>query len=248
MKYTYLAPMLIAGVLLSGCAGKGPSLKDLQSAAETVLGDSAGSGVLSIDDISNGLREALSVGSQQVVTQLGQKDGFNGDPLIRIPLPTALTKARDIASKVGLSSSFDKLETRLNRAAEVATPRAKEMFLSSIRQMTLDDARSILQGPDDAATQYFRRTTGNQLAQAMRPIVDNSLSQVGAVSAFNELLAAYKQIPLAPKVSADLTGHVVAEGMDGIFHYIAQEEKAIRDNPLKRTSEILQRVFGSVAR
>ncbi len=156
-----------------------------------------------------------------------------------------MQKARKLASKVGLEGSFDDLELKLNRAAEEATPKAKELFMSAIRDMSVDDAKGILQGPDNAATQYFRGKTGDSLQAQMRPIVDQALAQVGAVNSFNQLLAKYNKIPLAPKVEADLTGHVVEEGSDGIFYYLAEEEKAIRENPLKRTSEILQRVFGS---
>ena len=111
--------------------------------------------------------------------------------------------------------------------------------------MTLEDAKGILTGPDDSATQFFRGAMGSRLSAAMKPIVDDSLAQVGAVNMFNNLLTSYRRIPLAPPVEADLTQHVVDLGMDGIFHYIAVEEKAIRDNPVKRTSEILRRVFSS---
>ena len=236
--------VIFAGVLLASCAADGPQLGDITSAAQSVLGGSE-SGPLSTSDITQGLKEALITGSNTVVSQLGQTDGFSGDPTIRIPLPESLLKARDLASKVGLESSFDDLELKLNRAAEAATPKAKELFLGAIREMSVDDAKGILQGPDDAATTYFREKTGASLQTEMQPIVDQALSQVGAVSSFNQLLAKYNNIPFAPKVDADLTGYVVEESSDGIFYYLAQEEKAIRENPLKRTSEILQRVFGN---
>lgn len=242
MKVKLLA--IFAAVLLTGCANSSAVLDELEKAAGQVLGETTG-GSLSINEISQGLKEALSVGSQQVVSQLGRTDGFNDDPVAHIPLPKALVRARDVAAKVGLDGSFSSLETRLNRAAELATPKAKELFLSAIQQMTLEDARGILTGPDDSATQYFRNAMGNRLSTAMTPIVDDSLAQVGAVRTFNDLLSGYRQIPFAPPVEADLTQHVVDLGMDGIFHYIAQEEMAIRQNPLKRTSEILRRVFGS---
>ncbi len=229
-------------MLLGGCANTSSVLDELEQVAGQVL--SEGSGDLSINEISLGLKEALSIGSQQVVQQLGQTDGFNADPVAHIPLPTALDRAKKVAAKVGLQSGFDSLEVRLNRAAELATPKAKSLFIGAIQQMTLTDAKGILNGPDDAATQYFQNAMGPRLAEAMRPIVDDSLGQVGAVRAFNELLVQYRQIPFAPAVDADLTGHVVELGMQGIFHYIAKEEKAIRDNPLKRTTELLRRVFG----
>jgi hypothetical protein len=229
-------------MLLGGCANTSAVLDELEQVAGQVLTE--GSGELSINEISRGLKEALTIGSQEVVQQLGRTDGFNADPIAHIPLPTALDRARNVAAKVGLQKSFDSLEVRLNRAAELATPKAKSLFVGAIQQMSLSDARGILNGPDDAATQYFQNAMGPGLRDAMRPIVDDSLGQVGAVRAFNELLAQYRQIPFAPAVDADLTAHVVDLGMQGIFHYIAQEEKAIRDNPVKRTTELLRRVFG----
>lgn len=237
--------LCVAVVLLTGCANSGAVLDELGKVAGQVMSESS-SGALTAGEISDGLKQALSVGTQQVVRQLGRADGFNADPIAHIPLPTALDRARQVAAKVGLSGSFDSLETRLNRAAELATPKAKELFLTAIQQMTLDDAVGILKGPDDSATRYFEGAMGGRLANAMRPIVDDSLSQVGAVRVFNDLLANYRQIPLAPPVEANLTDHVVKLGMDGIFHYVAKEEKAIRENPLKRTTELLRRVFGSV--
>jgi len=228
-------------LLLTGCANTGQVLEELEQVAGQIALEG---GELSVNEISRGLKEALSVGSQRVVQQLGQSDGFNADPIARIPLPKALDRARDVAAKVGLASSFDSLQVRLNRAAEDATPKAKSLFIGAIRQLTLADAKAILSGPDDAATQYFRGAMGPQLATAMRPIVDDSLAQVGAVRAFNQLLSQYRQIPFAPPVEADLTDHVVTLGMDGIFHYIATEEKAIRNDPVARTTALLRRVFG----
>ena len=243
----FLKPLacLFAGVLLVSCSADGPNLDNLTAAAKSALDGSDGGGPLSTDEITRGLKEALVTGSSAVVSQLGQPNGFNGDPAIRIPLPQSLQKARNVASRVGLEGSFDDLELKLNRAAEEATPKAKALFLDAIRDMSVDDAKGILQGPDNAATEYFRGKTGESLKAQMRPIVDQALSQVGAVSSFNQLLTRYNNIPLAPKVDADLTEYVVEEGNDGIFYYLAEEEKAIRENPLKRTSEILQRVFGS---
>ncbi len=238
--------MLLGVFTISGCANQSELLEGLEDIAGQTIGQSTGA--LSIADISAGLKQALTVGTGQVVGQLGQQNGYNSDPLIRIPLPTALVRAREVASKVGLQSSFDSLENRLNEAAEKAAPKARSLFVNSIRQMTLDDARGILQGPDDAATQFFQRTMGGPLSDAMRPIIDNSLSQVGAVRSFRQLLASYRQIPFAPPVEADLTAHVLEKGMSGMWYYLAEEEKAIRNNPVKRTTELLQRVFGSVAR
>jgi len=202
---------LLAGVFLfSGCANQSQLLGGLEGIAGGALGQS--SGPLSITDISAGLKQALTVSSEAVVNQLGQQGGYDKDPLIHIPLPTALVKARDVAAKVGLQGRFDSLEGRLNEAAEQAAPKARRIFVNSIQQLTLEDARGILQGPDDAATQFFKRTGGDQLRDAMRPIINNSLSQVGAVRGFQQLLTSYRQIPFAPPVEADLTAHVLDRG------------------------------------
>lgn len=230
-------------LLLAGCAGSGPTLDSVRSAAESALGQGSPA-TLDTADITAGLKEALALGADSVVAQLGQSGGFASDPQIRIPLPGSLVKARDFASKVGLEQPFDNLEQRLNAAAEAATPKARGLLLGAIRSMSVDDARGILQGPDDAATQYFRSRTGSELAAEMRPIVDRALAEVGAVNTFNDLMQRYRSIPLAPKIDADLTGYVVDESTDGIFYYLAREEAAIRNNPLKRSSELLRRVFG----
>lgn len=228
-------------VLLGACSNTGQLAEQLQKSGLLKNASSA----LSLDEITAGLKEALSKGSTAVVGQLGTAGGFSADESVRIPLPSSLAKARDFAAKIGLDGSFNNLENKLNEAAELATPKAKSLFLGAIKAMSLEDAKSILNGPQDAATKFFEAKTRTQLAGDMRPIVDNSLSQVGAVNTFNQLADRYKKFPLAPKVDADLTGHVVNKGMDGIFKYLAQQEKAIRENPAARTTELLKKVFAS---
>lgn len=230
-------------LLASSCGTTGGGLGALADVAGTVLGQSGTS--LTQGEISLGLKEALSKGSEIVVRQVGQPGGYGEDSDIRIPLPNQLVRAREIAGAVGLDEFFDDLETRMNRAAEVAAPKARSIFLGAIQEMTLSDASGILRGPDDAATRFFERTTSPQLRSAMRPLIDQSLAQVGAVNSLNQMLTAYRKIPLAPNIDADLTSHVLDGGLEGMFFYIAKEEKAIRDNPLKRSSELLRRVFGS---
>jgi len=205
----------------------------------------SGKSALSADKIAAGLKEALRVGSEAVVAQLGKTDGFNADPAIHIPLPENFKTVRNALNKIGMSSMLDDLELRLNRAAEMATPKAKELFLQSIKEMTLDDAMGIYKGPDDAATKYFQNKMSDPLAQTMRPVVEDSLSQVGAVQSYDTIMEKYRSLPFVPDVKADLTNHVIDKGMDGIFHYLALEEAAIRQNPAKRTTDLLKLVFGS---
>ena len=244
MKTLNYLVMLILLFSLSGCSGSGEMVEKIQKSAESVLGQNGVSG-LTTADITAGLKEALTTGTGAVVSQLGKDGGFSADQLIRIPLPDSLQKAKTFADKFGLGSRFVELENSLNEAAELATPRAKELFITAIKDMGVSDAKGILQGPDDAATRYFESNMSARLGDEMRPIVANSLNQVGAVRSFNSLLKAYRKLPFAPDVNADLTQHVVDGGVKGIFHYVAEEEKAIRQNPAKRTSELLQRVFAA---
>jgi hypothetical protein len=144
-----------------------------------------------------------------------------------------------------MSYLLDDLELKLNRAAEQATPQAKVLFFSAIEEMTLDDVKGIYNGPEDAATRYFQQKMSPQLAEEMKPIVEQALAQAGAVKAYDAVMGQYKTMPFVPDVKTDLTTYVVDEGMNGIFHYLAQEEAAIRQNPAKRTTELLKTVFGS---
>jgi len=139
----------------------------------------------------------------------------------------------------------DDLELKLNRAAEAATPKAKELFLQSITEMTFDDIKGVYEGPEDSATKYFQEKMSPELSKEMRPIVENNLSKVGAIQAFDNVMGKYRTLPFVPDVKANLTDHVVQKGMDGIFYYIAKEEAAIRKNPVKQTTELLKKVFGT---
>ncbi|MEZ5525029.1 MAG: DUF4197 domain-containing protein [Pseudomonadales bacterium] len=203
-----------------------------------------GPGGLSLEEVSAGLKEALRVGSERVVSQLGQADGFNADPAIHIPLPSQLERARDVLDRVGMAGMMDDLELRLNRAAEQATPKAKALFWDAIKTMSFEDAKRIYNGPDDAATQYLREKMNDPLTHELRPLIDKSLSDVGAVQAYDRVMGQYQSIPFVPDVKANLTDHTLQKGLDGIFFYLAKEEAAIRKDPVKRTTELLRKVFG----
>ncbi len=237
--------LLFAAVLLTGPVLAQSrfldKLKDKVTDKETVAS------ALSESEIADGLKEALKVGTETVVSQLGATDGFLADPDIHIPLPKSLERAQKRLDTIGLGNLGNDLEERLNRAAEAATPRARALFVSAIQDMTLDDARGILNGPDDSATQYLRGKMSEQLSADMKPVVDDTLAQAGALDAYDSFAGRYEQIPfvLVPDVKADLTDHVTERALDGIFHYVAKEEAAIRQNPVKRTTDILKKVFGA---
>ncbi len=234
-----------------------PAQTDWMGAAKSILnsgvvtnksGVGTGANALSQTDIASGLREALRVGTKAVVKRLGVRDGFNLDPKVRIPLPKTLQRVDSALSAIGMASVGDDLELRLNRAAEAATPRARELFIAAIQKMTIEDARKILSSDPTAAPQYLRRTMGAELARDMTPVVAASMAQVGAIGAYDRMAAQYKSIPVVgaaiPDGKAQMTKYVVDRAMDGIFYYVGQEEAAIRANPAKRTTDILKKVFG----
>jgi hypothetical protein len=204
----------------------------------------AASSVLTNADIGGAFKQALELGSQRVVEQLSVVDGFNNDPVVHIPLPKQLNDARRWLDKVNMTQHLDDLELKLNRAAEEAMPQAKTLFVDAIKQMTFDDVRAIYNGPQDSATRYFQAKMTPTLRDAMAPVVSSSLSEVGAIKRYDDTMAEYRAIPFVPDIKADLVGHVVQKGLEGMFYYLAQEEAAIRRDPLKRTTELLQQVFG----
>jgi hypothetical protein len=207
-------------------------------------GGSSGGAGLSYSEIAAGLKDALRVGSEAVVARLGKTGGFELDPAVHIPLPENLQTVKKALSRIGMAGMFDDLEQKLNQAAEVATPKAKDLFLQAISEMTIDDAKAIYQGPDDAATQYFRQKMGPELAREMGPVVSASLDEVGAVQTYDKIMGQYKSLPFVPDVKEDLDKYVVEKGVDGIFYYLGKEEAAIRSDPLKQSTTLLKQLFG----
>ena len=199
---------------------------------------------LTSGEIASGLREALKVGAERVVGTLGKADGFNKASDVHIPLPKSLKTVQSMLGKFGMSSLVDDLELKLNRAAEAAVPKASKLFGHAISQMSIEDAKKILNGPKDSATQYFRGKMSAPLARDMKPIVDGQLAQVGAIAAYDKMIGQYKSIPFVPDAKANLTNHVLDKAIAGVFLYLGREEAAIRENPAKRTTQLLKKVFG----
>ncbi|WP_020587770.1 DUF4197 domain-containing protein [Desulfobacter curvatus] len=198
---------------------------------------------LTNSEIISGLKEALEIGAENVVGQLGAENGFNSDSSIHIPLPSYLSKAKMLMEKAGLGSYAEDLELKLNRAAEAATPKAKALFVDAISQMSFDDAKSVLNGGDDAATQYFKEKTSDDLTETFTPVVEKTLEEIGVVKSYDQMIEKYKSLPLVPDVKGNLTDYAVEEALNGIFYYLAKEEKAIRENPAKQTTALLKKLF-----
>ena len=243
--YSCFALGLLLAALPGPAAAQGSFFDQAKKALEGLTGSLPGGGTLSNAEIAEGLREALRVGTERVVGQVGARDGYNADPKIHIPLPGTLKDVQSVLQRFGMAGLADDLELRLNRAAETAALEAKALFWQAIGDMTLEDVEGIYNGPDDAATRYFQGKMTPPLAKRMVPVVNDSLAQVGAIRSYDEMMGQYKAVPFVPDVKANLTEYVVEKAMDGLFHYVAQEEAAIRNNPAERTTELLQRVFGA---
>lgn len=192
-----------------------------------------------------GLKEALDIGAQQAISQVGQSGGYLNNDLIRIPMPPQFQQVSGLMKKIGLSSQVEQFEQSLNRAAEQAAPQAMDIMATAIRNMSIDDATAIFNGPDDAATTYFKTQTSDQLTQLFKPTIDASLQQTGSTRYYNQISDQVAAVPIVGEhINVDLADYVTQQALDGLFAMIALEEQKIRANPAARTTELLKQVFG----
>lgn len=201
---------------------------------------------LSPKDAAGGLRSALSQGIDTAVSQLGANNGFLNDPRVAIPLPPALDKAERALRMFGMSGEADELRVTMNHAAEQAVSQARPIFEDALRHMTLADAKGILSGGEDAGTQYFRRATGTQLSAKFRPIVAGATARLALASKYDQLAGQAASFGLISQQEASLDDYVTARALDGLFSRIADEERAIRKDPLGQANALIRRVFGSL--
>jgi len=201
---------------------------------------------LSNRDAINGLKTALANGAQSAVAKLGKEDGFMGDPRIRIPLPPSMKRAEAMMHSIGAGKQADDLVLRMNRAAEAAVPQAKPLLLDAAKKMTVQDAKGILTGGPDSATQYFKRTTTEPLVQKFKPIVRKSMARVKLAEAYNGIAASGAKFGLVKEEDANLEDYITRKALDGLFVGIADEEKKIRENPAAAASSIVKKVFGAL--
>lgn len=201
------------------------------------------SGGMSNADMAAGLRQALDFGIDKQVTKLTQKDGFYKNELVKILLPDELQKVDKALRTVGLSSLADSGIKALNRAAEDAVKEATPIFVNAVKDITFNDAKNILLGNDDAATNYLTTKTQTALYDKFKPVIDNSFSKVGADQIWTNLITRYNNLPLTNDVNPDLTNYVTSEALDGVYTMIAIEEKDIRNKVSSRTTDLLKKVF-----
>lgn len=193
--------------------------------------------------IANGLRQALDFGIDKQVTKLTQKDGFYKNQLVKILLPQELRKVDKTLRDIGLSSLADEGLKMLNRAAEDAVKTATPIFVDAVKQITFTDAKNILLGPDNAATNYLEGRTNTALYAKFNPVINNSFQKVGADRVWENIITKYNTIPFVTKVNPDLTDYVTKQALDGVYTMIGVEEKKIRTSVASRTTNLLRQVF-----
>jgi Protein of unknown function (DUF4197) len=247
LKFKYISKILLLFFLLSGLS------LPCYAAWDDFLGffkeqspASPDNSRLSNADIVSGLKEALIKGSQSAVNTLGEKNGFFSHPQLKIPMPEKLQTVESALRKLKQDKIADEFVLSMNRAAEKAVPKAMSIFSSAIKAMTIEDAYGILQGADNAATEYLKKTGGSQFHQEFLPIVKKATSNVGVTENYKALIDNLGMMSKLIDVEAlDLDKYVTNKAVDGLFNLVASEEKLIRADPTARTSDLLKKVFSS---
>jgi len=201
---------------------------------------------LSKSEVAAGLREALLQGISKGSDQASQLDGYYKNPQLKIPFPTEAQQVEKTLRDIGLGSEVDKFVRQLNRGAERAAVQAKPIFINAIRSLTIEDAFSILNGDQNAATNFLMRTTSEPLKSKFLPIIGKALDEVNATKYYGDIVTRYNKIPLVKKVNPNLDDYAVNRAIDGLFLLVAREEANIRANPVARSTELLKKVFGSL--
>ncbi|MBK0369090.1 DUF4197 domain-containing protein [Flavobacterium agrisoli] len=226
---------LILGVSLNTFAQNLPSLSQIKNLVST--------GTATQLDIASGLKEALNKGVSEQVTKLTAQDGFYKNELVKIVLPDELQKVDATLRRFGLGSLADEGIKVMNRAAEDAVKEATPIFVDAITKMTFSDAKNILLGNENAATNYLQTATSTSLYSKLSPVVKNSFDKVGADGIWKSIITKYNTLPLTKDVNPDLTDYVTNQTLSGVFKMIAVEEKEIRSDLTTRTSPLLKEVF-----
>jgi len=197
-------------------------------------------------DASGGLKDALSQGAKVAVQQLGKPGGFSNNPDVRIELPGNLGKAARTMKMMGMGAQVDQLEASMNKAAEAAVPQAQALLLDSVKKMTVQDAKSILSGPQDSATQYLNKTSREQIRAKFLPIVKQATDQVGLAKQYNSFAGQAASFGVIDAKSANIENYVTEQALDGLFAMIAEQEASIRENPAGAATSLAKKVFGAL--
>lgn len=237
-----LCTLVVAAFLLVGSAQG----QDLGKIASDILHRAApgDKGNLTKGDVSAGLKEALTTAGGLATKRLSAKDGYMGDKAVRIPLPGLLGDAQKRLGPFGMAGPLDDLQLKVNRAAEAAAPAAGKMVVDAAKSITFDDAMKILRGGDTAATDFLRKKTEVGLRATLKPRFGEALASSGALTSLDTAVAKYGAGLLKTDTKTWLADEATTSALNGLFYYLAREEQAIRRDPVKRTSDLLRKVFG----
>jgi hypothetical protein len=236
MKNNILAALFISMVFF-GCA-------EMTAVMEEVNKQTTGEAPLTNGEVIGGLKEALTVGTNNSTALTSKMDGFYKNPEIFIPFPQEAIKVKEKVEALGMQKQVDEFVLTLNRAAETATKEAAPIFIDAIKNMSIADGFAILNGDKNAATMYLKDKTSAQLKVKFNPIVKNAIEQVEVTKYWNPIITTYNKIPFIEKQNPDLEDYVTTKAMDGLFLMIEKEEANIRQNPTARVTDLLKRVFG----
>ena len=236
-RILFAAAALIA---ISCCTAQNTNVNNLVNGANNLV---SGSGGLSNTDITGGLKEALTIGTNNSVGLVSKTDGFFKNPMVKVPFPPEAKTMETKLRKMGMTKQVDKFVLTLNRAAETASKDAGPIFIGAISAMTIGDGMEILKGKEDAATQYLRSKTKADLKTKMMPVVKNAINKVELLKYWTPLAGTYNNLPGVQKVNPDLNDYTADRTVEGLFKMIAVEEKKIRTDPSARTSDLLKKVF-----
>lgn len=206
--------------------------------------DDTSSNELTTAEVANGLKEALVKGAEFSSATASKTDGYFKNPQLKIPFPPEIQKVETKLRQIGLNKPVDDFILSMNRAAEKAAADAAPIFVNAVKSMTIQDAWGILKGEQDAATQYLKRTTGDQLRAKFEPVIKNALESVNATRYYSDVTTTYNKIPFVEPVETDLTTYVNNLAIEGLFKLVAEEELKIRKDPVARTTDLLKKVFG----
>jgi hypothetical protein len=226
--------------LLKGVMDKPTGTQTAPSATKSAID------ALTPAEMNSGLKEALTRGAEAAVAQLGKQDGFFGDPKLRIPLPDNLKKVDKLMRTFGMGKQADELILSMNRAAEAAVPEAKTLLVNAVKDMSVEDAKGILTGGDQAATEFFRKKTETALTDKFQPMVKTATDKVGLAQTYNKYAGLASRFKMVKEDQASIENYVTKQSLDRLYKVIGEQERAIRTNPIQYGSDLLKKVFGAV--
>lgn len=235
--------IILASILFTmPCFGQ--HLKDLKNKAEQKLNENHSESAFTQEEAAQALKDALRIGAEKGAQLVSKTDGYFGNPKIKIPLPPDAQQKEQKLRGMGLSKEVDDAILSINRAAEDAGAKAKDIFVNAIKNMTVQDAIQIVKGTENAGTEYLKKQTTTALQKEFKPIIQSSLDKVDATQHYGKIVTAYNKIPGVQKLNPDLADFVTQQAIEGLFKMVAEEEMNIRKNPAARATEILKKVFG----